>query len=117
MNCIENIGWKSVVSIKAIFYENGIRLFYVNLSFKEKRDDIYLSSYVYGVKIELNSNILAQIFYIPRGDFTRTYVSYQFIKTPNTPTPLDQMRLMFDRTFDDGEMTIVMPLSCLKCIY
>jgi hypothetical protein len=76
-----------------------------------------LSSYVYDVKIELNSNVLAQILEIPRANFTRTYVSYQFIEAPNTPTPLDQMRLVFGRTWDDGERTIAMFLSCLKCIY
>jgi hypothetical protein len=76
-----------------------------------------LSSYVYGVKIELNSNVLAQILEIPRANFTKTCVSYQFIKAPNTPNPLDQMRLVFRRTLDDGERIIAMFLSCLKCIY
>ena len=78
-----------MVSIDDIFYENSIRMFYANLSVKEKRDDIYISNYVYDVKIKLNSNILAQVFEIPMRDFTRTYASHQFIEAPNTPTPFD----------------------------
>jgi hypothetical protein len=91
-------------------------MFYTNLSVKEKKGDIYISSCVYGVKIELNSNLLTQFSKILRGDFTRTYTSHQFIVAPNTSTPLEQMRLVFRRILDDGERTIAMPFL-IKCTY
>jgi hypothetical protein len=74
-----------------MIYENAIRMFYANLSVKKKRDDIYLSSFVYGVKIKLNSNVLTQILKIPEERITRTYASHQFIEEPNILTSLDQM--------------------------
>jgi hypothetical protein len=99
-----------------MIYDNSIRTFYANLSVKENKDDIYLSTFVYSVKIELNSNVLAQILEIPRGDFTRTYDSHQFLKEPHTLTSLYQMRLLFGRILDDSERTIAMPYL-VKCIY
>jgi len=95
-----------------MIYENAIRMFYANLSVKKKRDDIYLSSFVYGVKIKLNSNVLTQILEIPKERITRTFASHQFIEAPNILTSLDQMTLAFGRIVDDSERIIVMPLSC-----
>ena len=114
LNYFEKSSWKDVLN--AMIYNNSIRTFYANLSVKKNKDDIYLSTFVYSVKIELNSNVLAQILEIPRGDFTRTYDSHQFLKAPHTLTSLYQMRLLFGRILDDSEKTIAMPYL-VKCIY